>query len=505
MQRLHIYNTLTRQKQEFIPFIEEWKKDFVWIYSCGPTVYDEPHFGNLRAAFTADMIRNVMKNIIWYKTIAVSNFTDVWHIVWDADVGEDKMEKWSKKTWLNVWELAKKYEDIFRNYFKKLNVDPFDFMPRATEFINEQLEIVLDLEKKWYTYIIPWDWVYFDTSKVSDYGKLLWPNFKKHLEWLRAWERVDLGGKKNPTDFALWKFSPVDEKRQMEWDSPWWKSFPWWHTECCAMATKYLWKQFDIHHGWYDLIPVHHTNEIVQSELVYGTNPRVKYWIHHQFVNMNWEKMSKSKWNYVSPAEIEPNGFSFIDFRYFLLISHYRSFLDFSWESLQAAKNTRANLIKKLTNEFAKIESEIWELIWVFDNIKNYEDFDNKFLTTTFGQETLNTLIESLFDDFNTPQLLADINKAFWQITANNQLKDLLLIIFYLDEKLLKLDLYKEVVFQLNKKDIEIPADIKDLAEKRWQAKLNKDYSAADEIKKQIQSLGYDIKDSKEWYEIVIN
>lgn len=506
MKKLYLFNTLTRQKEEFIPLMEDEnykgpKKDFVWIYSCGPTVYSMPHLWNLRQAFFADFLKAVLKNILWYNVKLVSNITDVGHIVGDTDRGEDKIEKWAKKEWLTVWEIAKKYENIFLDYFRKLNVDSYDVMPRATEYIQEQLEMVKKLEEKWYTYIIPNDWVYMDTSKLTDYWKLLWPQFKKHLEGLKAWARVDFEGKRNLTDFALWKFSPTNEKRQMEWDSPWWKSFPGWHIECSAMSKIFLWDQFDIHHWWYDLIPVHHTNEIAQSESFCECKPWVKYWVHHQFVNVNGEKMSKSKWNGVEIEDILSKWYTFIDLRYFFLTWSYRNFLDFTWDNIQTAKNSRQNIIKKLSKLFEKYESQVWEPN--YDNIKDYDQFDNVVLKSQKWSELFNNIIDSLCDDFNTADILSHIHKWFIELEDEIELIDLLNIILYLDNKLLKLDLYKDMIFDLNKKELDIPNEIKDLAERRWNAKQNRNFQEADVIRQQLLWLGYEIKDSKEWYEIV--
>lgn len=501
MKRLRVFNNLSREKEDFIPFFDEWKKDFVWIYSCGPTVYDDPHFGNLRAMFTADLIKNVIKNLLWYPTKLVSNFTDVGHMVWDWDSGEDKMEKWSRKSWMSARELAKYYENIFRDYSKKLNIEEFDAQPRATEFIKEQMEMVQTLIEKWYTYEIPWDWIYFDTSKVEDYGKLLGPNYKKHLEWISAWERVDCTGKKNPTDFALWKFSPQNEKRQMEWDSPWGMSFPGWHIECSAMSKVYLWDQFDIHHGWYDLIPVHHTNEIVQSECALGVTPWVKYWIHHQFVMMNWEKMSKSTWNFIAPKEMLEKWYTFMDLRYFFLQVHYRSFADFNWDAIQTAKNARVNFMKKLLNLVKDVNYDLSIVEKINSERLNYEQFANKYISTESSQTVFDEMIDNVLDDFNLSALISNINKL---LSVKNE--ESLNIIFYFDKVLLKLDLYKEVVFMLNKEELEanvdIPLDIQDLARARQEAKSNKDFSLADDLRNKVESMWYKIVDNKDWFQI---
>ena len=486
--KLKIQNTLTRSKEEFVPLMEDpnyhWPaKDFVGIYSCWPTVYSMPHFGNVRAAFTADLIRNTIQYILWYKTISVMNITDVWHLAGDSDDGEEKMEKAARSEWLSARDIAKKYEEIFIKFFQDLRVDPFTIMPRATEHIKEQIDLVMSLEAKWYTYIIPWDWVYMDTSKVSDYGKLIWPNYKKALEWIRWWERVDLKGKKNLTDFALWKFHIWDGKRDMERDSPRWTWFPWWHAECSAMSSKYLWTQFDIHHWWYDLIPVHHTNEIAQSECSAWLHPRVKYWIHHQFVLMSWKKMSKSDWNTVSPFEVIEKWYDYLDMRYFFFTTHYSSFFDFTRDSIQQAQNTRKNLIKKIwkfqksnlfgkATSFAQIENQLKSEIWI------------KFWTE---------IMEAICDDINTPQVISVINSYI-----GNPNDEVMSIITRLENNFLKVWLFDAIV----EEKIDVPTEITDLANQRLQAKRDKDYALADELRNKVKDMWYEIRDTKDWFEI---
>lgn len=486
--KLKLYNTLTRTKEEFIPLMEDsayqWpKKDFVGIYSCWPTVYSMPHFGNVRASFTADLIRNTIQYILWYKTISVMNFTDVWHLAGDSDDGEEKMEKAARQEWLTARDLAKKYEEVFIKFFKDLNIDPFTIMPRATEHIQEQIDLVKSLESKWYTYVIDWDWVYMDTSKIPDYGKLLWPNYKKALGWIKWWERVDLKGKKNLTDFALWKFHIWDGKRDMERESPRWVWFPWRHAECSAMSSKYLWDQFDIHHWWYDLIPVHHTNEIAQSECSTWLHPRVKYRIHNQFVLMNWKKMAKSDWNTVSPFEVIDKWYSYLDMRYFFFTTHYSSFFDFTRDSIQQAQNTRKNLIKKLSQ---------LEKNYLFEDIQSFNLIENK-LNTEIWKKFRTETMEAICDDINTPQVIATINSYLSNV--NNEI---ISIIYRLENKFLKVWLFDSIV----EEKIEIPSEIIDLAKQRLQAKKDKNFTLADEFRNKIQDVWYQIKDTPDWFEI---
>lgn len=490
--KLHLYNTLTRQKEEFVPLMEDpnyhWpKKDFVGFYSCGPTVYGMPHFGNVRAAFTADLIRNVIKNILWYKVISMSNFTDVGHLAWDSDDGDEKMEKAAKKEWISARDVAKKYEQIFRDFFKWLNIDEFDVMPRATEYIQEQIDLVKMLEEKWYTYIIDGDGVYMDTSKISDYGKLLGLNYKKHLEGIQWWERVDMWWKKNLTDFALWKFHVGSGKRDMERESPRWIWFPGWHAECSAMSSKYLWNQFDIHHGWYDLIPIHHTNEIAQSECAFDVHPWVKYRIHHQFVNMNGKKMSKSDGNIVSPYEVLDKWYDYLDIRYFFFTTHYRSFFDFTRNSMDVAKQSRYNLKKKV--QIRKLNFENITIDWSF--IELWKD-----LKTDQARKFHKEILDAICDDINTPKVIAVINTYISDIN-----EEIINLLYRLEKRFLKVGLF-DLIEEIK---LDIPAEITALADQRIQAKQDKNYALADELRNKITELWWNVKDNKDGYEITKN
>ena len=478
---LKLFNTLWREKQEFKPI----NKKEVWIYTCGPTVYGKPHIGNLRAYIFSNTLRNVIENILWIKVKHVVNITDVGHLTDDGDAGEDKLEKASKNEKKSAWDIAKEYENIFYDYLKKLNLK-FDIHPKATDHIQEQIDLIKKLEEKGYTYVIENDGIYMDTSKVKDYWKLL-P--KGHIEGLLACARVQNDKKKNKTDFALWKFSPKDKKRQMEWDSPWWKGFPGWHIECSAMSCKYLWEQFDIHTGGIDHIPVHHTDEIAQSETAFW-HKWVNYWLHNEFLNLKSGKMSKSLWNVVTLDDIEQKWFNPLVFKYFIFTSHYRSKQDFSYEDLQAAEKAynklKTRLLKfieniKLNNLVIKDIQKIYE-----NKLPWYE------------------MIEYLLDDIDTVKLIAYINKEVWNLYKKEKLdkKDLqiLALIKYIDENVLKLDLFKKE----EKKEVEIPDEIKLLAEKRFEAKKNKDFATADKLRDEIQKAGYSILDKKDGYKIII-
>ncbi len=469
--KFFVYNTLNRQKEEFVPLMNDPdytgpKKDFVGVYTCGPTVYRDAHIGNMRAYFFADMLRNTLKNILWYPVKYVVNITDVGHLTSDADEGEDKLEKWSKREGISARDVAKKYEERFRKFLKMLNIEDFDVFPRATEHIPEQIKIIQTLEKKWYTYSIPNDGIYMDTSKVKEYGKLA----KLDIEGLNQGARVENDQKKNKTDFALRKFSPIGEQRQMERESPRGKGFPWWHIECSAMSSKYLWEQFDIHTGGVDHIPVHHTNEIAQSECGCGCTPRVKYWMHVQFLNLGWKKIAKSAGGLVTVDDIVAKGFSPLDLRYFYMLAHYRNFQDFTIELLEQAKHWRHSLIKKLQGR--KI-------------IKDKKEFEND---PVFQQA-----LEALCDDLNTPKLLAILQTA---LTAGWE--NIYAIITWLEENFLKLGLFEPIV----EEKIDIPVEVIALADQRIQAKKDKNFALADELRNKITSAWFQVKDTKDGYEI---
>lgn len=408
-----------------------------------------------------------------YPVISVMNITDVGHLVSDADDGEDKLEKWARLESSSAWDIAKKYEELFLSDIAELNIDRFDVMPRATDHIAEQIALVQTLENKGYTYTIEGDGIYMDTSKISDYGKLMGPNYKKRLADLNAWERVEMKGKKNPTDFALWKFSPTDTQRQMERDSPRGKGFPGRHIECSAMSSKYLGESFDIHHGGSDHVTIHHTNEIAQSECCFDHKPWVKYRLHNEFLQVDGGKMSKSLGNTYSLKDIKDHGFSPLDLRYFYFKAQYTNFLNFTREALTQAKNERLGLIKKIKN-----------LIQNQDSLSSVDaDLQNKF-------------DQALGDNLNTPKLLTQLHIALSEPHANT-----LDIVKDLEEKVLKIWLFSAD----DSSDLDIPEQILLLAEQRKQAKTDKNYALADQIRAELLDQWWEIKDTKDGFELIKN
>lgn len=326
---MRLYNTLTRTVEELEPLLPP----VVSVYTCGPTVYDYPHVGNWFTFIRYDvLVRTMRANNLQPKW--VMNITDVGHLVSDADEGEDKLEKGAQRESKTAWEVAKQYTDYFVEGLDRLNINSPDVMPKATEHIPEQISLIEALHAKGFTYIID-DGVYFDTSKFVGYDRFA----QLDLDDLQAGARVEVNPqKRNHTDFALWKLSPKGFSRDMEWDSPWGKGFPGWHLECSAMSMKYLGETIDVHSGGIDHIPVHHTNEIAQSEAATGKR-FANYWMHTNHISVNGEKISKSLGNSITLEDLEAKGFTLEAFRLHVLESHYRSQSKFSWESLEAAQN----------------------------------------------------------------------------------------------------------------------------------------------------------------------
>ena len=442
---LKIYNTLTRKKQEFKPL----KGKNVGMYTCGPTVYWYQHIGNLRSYIFSDILKRVL-SYNKFKVKHVINVTDVGHLTSDADEGEDKMEKAAAKEGKSAKEISEFYLTIFKEDFKKLNIIEPDIWCKATEHIKEQINLVKKLQEKGYTYQTS-DGIYFDTSKVKDYGKLA----RLKIEKLEAGKRIKLGEKKNKTDFALWKFSPGN--RQQEWEAFGKKGFPGWHIECSAMSSKYLGEQFDIHTGGEDHIPVHHTNEIAQSEAAFGKKPWVQYWIHGAYLLFKGEKVSKSKGGLYTISELEKKGYSPLAYRYFVLTAHYRTQLTFSIESLENAQNAY-NRLKNILEESK-------------DDGKTNEEYMEEF------EKAIN-------DDLDMPKAIA----VLWKLVRDEKAQGKYQTVAKMD-KVLGLDLLK-------KEKITIPKEIQELVEKREQSRKNKNWKMADELRDKIKEKGYRIEDS---------
>ena len=331
--KLRLYDTYERKLRDFEPI----DSPSVGLYACGPTVYNYAHIGNLRTYVFEDVLRRVLE-LNGYAVNHVVNITDVGHLVSDADSGEDKMEAGSRRTGKTAWEIAELYTQAFKQDIACLNILEPNLWCRATDHIGEQIEDIQRIEAKGLTYQTS-DGVYFDTSKQPGYGYLA----RLDIEGLQAGARVDTGEKRNSTDFALWKFSAAGEQRQMEWDSPWGVGFPGWHIECSAMSAKYLGPWFDIHCGGKDHITVHHSNEIAQAEACYGTRLS-NYWLHGYFLQTDAAKMAKSSGDFLRMQSLIDKGYDPLAYRYLCLTAHYRSDLNFTWDSLDAAVSALGRL-----------------------------------------------------------------------------------------------------------------------------------------------------------------
>ena len=451
-----IYNTMSRKKEVFVPI----KKGYVGIYSCGPTVYWYQHIGNMRTFISNDLIKRVFL-YNGYKVKQIINVTDVGHLTSDADTGEDKMERAAKKEGKKASEIADYYFKVFRKDLEKLNILEPDVWPRASQHIKEQIDLIKSLEKKGYTYKTS-DGIYFDTSKLNDYGKLA----RLNAEELRAGKRIDIGEKKNKTDFALWKFSDEPGVRQQEWKSPWGIGFPGWHIECSAMSSKYLGKQFDIHTGGQEHIPVHHTNEIAQSETAFGKKPWVRYWIHFAWLLFKGEKVSKSQGGLYTLSQLEEKNYDALSFRYLCLLISYRKPLNFTIESLNSSMRSYLRL-KNIISELKKSKEK--------KNKKNIEIAKKQFL-------------EIINDDFNTSKGLSFL----WEILRDNKLNDA-------EKYELALNFDKVFGLGLNKEEkIKIPRKVEKLIKERENARERKDWKKSDELRDKINKEGYIVDDTKE-------
>lgn len=448
---LKLFNTLTRTKEVFKPL----KKKSVGVYSCGPTVYQFAHIGNLRAYLFADLLCRTLE-FNQYKVKQVVNITDVGHLTSDADEGEDKVEQSARDTHQTIEQLTGKYTEQFKEDLQTLNIEKPSVWPKASEHIKEQIDLIKKLEKKGFTYQTS-DGIYFDTSKFKGYGMLAHTDLAGLKEGARVEKNPE---KKNPTDFALWKFSPKGSKRLMEWPSPWGVGFPGWHIECSAMSMKHLGQTFDIHTGGIDHIPVHHTNEIAQSEAATG-KPFVHYWLHSAFLTLNQEKMAKSTGNLFTLSELVAKGFKPVAFRYLNLLTHYRQSLEFSLEALTAAQNALENLYERV------------RLLDVKPG-KPSKVFIEKF------QSAIN-------DDLNAPQALA----VMWELLKSKEDDATKKATLFAFDHVLGLGLKAA-----SEQRISIPAEMQQLLEQREAARKAKDFAQADELRKQIEAAGFVIDDT---------
>lgn len=455
-----LYNTLTRKKEEFKPLYP----GEVGLYTCGPTVYNYAHLGNLRTYIFEDILRRVLV-YNGYKVKHVMNVTDVGHLTGDRDMGEDKLEKSAKRENKNAWQLAEFYWTAFREDMAKLNIIEPDIWCKATDNIPEQIELIKQLEIKGFTYRTN-DGIYYDTAKFKEYNKL--SHLK--LDELKEGARVEINKeKKNPIDFALWKFSPKNEKRQMEWASPWGLGFPGWHIECAAMSMKFLGTQLDIHTGGVDHINIHHTNEIAEAEAV--THKKFfNYWLHGAFLNITGgKKMAKSAENFLTVENaLVKHDINPLAFRYAAMQTHYRKPMEYDGKSIKAAEAALNNLYR----EIKKLK--------VTDKLEINIEFKNKFLT-------------AINNDLNATKALAVVFELLKSDLSAEAKKGTLLDF----DKVLGLDFIK-----IKTEKIKIPPDVLILADERQKARANKEWARADELRVKIQKMGFLIEDKNETFEI---
>ena len=453
--KIYFYNTLSKEKQEFQPL----KGKEVRMYTCGPTVYYFAHIGNLRAYLFMDTLRRVLK-YNGYTLKHVMNITDVGHLVSDADEGEDKMLKAARRENKDPYEIANFYMNAFLKDIDKLNIDKPEIIARATEHIDVMEQYVKKIIENGYTYQTE-DTIYFDTSKLKNYGILS----GKKVEEQKAGARVDFDdNKKNISDFALWIKAP--ENHIMKWDTFFGKCYPGWHLECSAMGYKYLGDEFDIHTGGIDHIPIHHENEIAQAQGFCGKIP-ARFWMHVNFLTVNGGKMSKSLNNLYTLEDLKEKGYEPLTYRMFNFTSNYRNKINFTWEAMDAAK-IALNRLREGYLKHAEGTATIDE--------KELEELENRFH-------------EAINDDLNMPVAMSVV----WDIIKNpNKSKDFQKLLLKFDEVLgLNLKNYQKV-------ESEIPEEDQKLVEERNEARKNKNWAESDRIRDILMAKGYTVKDGKE-------
>lgn len=463
---MKLYNTASRRKEDFNP--QNPKQ--VTMYCCGPTVYNFAHIGNLRTYIFEDLLSRTIR--LHYPLKHVMNVTDVGHLVSDADDGEDKMELGAAREGKSAWEIAKFYEQKFWQDYDALHCTRPTIISRATEHIGPMIDLVKTLEEKGYTYRTS-DGIYYDTSKFDRYDALVG---HAHISGLQGGARVEMSDeKRNPTDFALWKFSPKDKKRQMEWDSPWGVGFPGWHIECSAMAMKYLGATLDIHCGGIDHVMIHHTNEIAQSEAATGQK-YVNYWVHGEFLILRSGKMSKSGGTFVTLDVLKEKGYEPLAYRYLCLGAHYRTQLEFSYESMDSAAKSLKNL-RALAHQIGEASSRTAQ-------------------ETEKSRAWKDKLIAAMEDDLNAPKALA----ITWEAVRAGDLSagekwDYL----QLADGILSLDLLVPVD---SEQPTELPAEVQALAEARAAARKAKNWAESDRLRDEIAKAGYTVKDTPQGQQI---
>ncbi len=457
---MKLYNTMTRRIEEFVPIVPA----HVSMYCCGPTVYNYAHIGNLRTYIFEDILKRTLERA-GYTVRHVMNITDVGHLTGDGDDGEDKMEKSARETGKSVWDIAAFYTKAFFRDEEALNIIRPDVVCKATDHIQDMIALIKRLEDGGHTYTSGGN-VYFSIDSIPDYGKLA----RLNLSDLKSGARIEVdSNKKNPKDFVLWFTNSKFQGQAMTWDSPWGVGYPGWHIECSAMSMKYLGEHFDIHCGGIDAIPVHHTNEIAQSEAATGKT-WVNYWCHGEFLLMGNAKMSKSSGSFVTLPVLEEAGYNALDYRYFCLTGHYRSQLRFSYEALDAARSARQSLMEKIS----ALKSEATESKDPGEGAKAY--------MTAFD--------EAMENDLGAPQALSVLWKMIKDSTLSSS--DKLAAAYHMDA-ILGLRLSEA---ESRKEETVGSADDLRLLAERTAAKKAKDFKRADEIRDELKKRGYNVKDT---------
>lgn len=514
---MRLYNTLSKKVEDFQP-IEVGRVRF---YACGFTVYDYAHLGHLRRYAMDDILIRLLRHE-GYKVKFVQNVTDVGQLTSDADTGEDKLEKGAKKYGQSVWDIAKRFEVHYWHSMEAMgNIRP-DVSCRATEHINQQIVMIEQLEKKGLTYVIEGDGVYFDTSLLDDYGKLAGLTKKKIAE-LKAGARVEMVvGKRHPTDFALWKFERQGENRAMVWSSPWAeRGFPGWHIECSAMAIHYLGEQLDIHTGGIDHIDIHHTNEIAQAESASGKKPFVKYWVHHNFLLVDNQKMSKSLGNFYTIDDVIKKGYSPMALRLLFLSAHYRSELNFTWSNLAGSQKAWEKLQKLVISFSRNAEPNSIDHHPVptisprrgrspqlvedpTEMVVSGSSKPNLTSTYSFTTNTLSTRFWSaLYDDLDTPAAMA----VLWEMIKSD-LPNLEKLCLWQDwNTVLGLNTTTPDQSSSNQPSqpldpTTLPKEVRDLLKKRQAARKRQDWQEADRLRKEIWQLGFTVDDNNKKFTV---
>lgn len=467
---MKLYNTLTRHKDKLTPL----DGNTVKMYTCGLTVYSQPHIGNWVGYIYWDVLVRLLRHQ-GIEVVRTQNITDVGHLTSDDDDGEDKMEKGARREGKTAWDIAEKYMQIAEHEaYDVLKLTRPDHLARATDYIQQQIDFARELEDKGFTYIIDGDGVYFDTAKLKNYGELA----RLDIAGLEAGARVSVAGKRNITDFAIWKFSPTDAKRDMEWDSPWGKGFPGWHLECSVIARETLGDQIDIHTGGIDHIPVHHTNEIAQTESVTGQQ-FARIWLHNNHIKVDGRKMSKSLGNIITLDDITQRGFSPMAFKLAILSKHYRTEGNFTWHILEAAQHRLNNW-----RGFAALRHQ------THDTLNDDDEKDERHDTVSL-LAAKQALLEQLNDDLDTPGALALIDESF------NRLEHTPLERIHRQGLVQFLELIDDILgLELLHSTPDIDDDTKRLILQRRHARADKDWETSDTIRDQLSEKGITLSDT---------